>query len=280
MVNPDSFEDLYSNACSVLKQEEVQNQVAHLFAVYLATVHPIAGAAAVQNGGERPQCLENEVYSCFHHIARGICCKVNISETCQEVRKGEDSHLKRLLLDAYKIAIRPQLKEYRFIVEELYHLSLDKEFNPAIYGEEPIKKVAAILKIKTRIKNSYEKAKRSEALGDCETAIEAFADALANCYELAYSINALMDLNVIVIAKAHMARKNAEKQAAESQRLKEREEDKRENRDSNWWSRAIAIAALLVSVLSWLIPGDRERDDNTTFESAEKAIPVQDTLEQ
>ena len=158
-----SYETLRANAIEMLREDGVQEKLASLVASYMAVVQPIIIEATVQEAGIRPASLENEIYSCFHHIARGLCVATKKEESEREIDKGESTHLKRVLLDSYKIALTPCLKEYRFIIEDLYHLSLDKDFNPDIYGAEPIKQIRDILKIKSDVKEAYQRAKHNEA---------------------------------------------------------------------------------------------------------------------
>lgn len=239
----DSPDALRDNALEMLQERSIQERLATLFASYLRDVQPIVIAATVQRGGVRPEGLENEIYSCFHHVARGLCYKKSVGEARDEVRRGEETHLKRLLLDAYKIAIRPYLEEYQFIVRELYELSLDKDFNPDVYGVEPIKKVQRILEIKTVIKESYREAKYREALGDVESAVKSFYKALKGCYDLTQAIHAMMTEDMYLVAHAHIARRQAERDA-----------DRRENRRNNYIAWAIAFAAVIVAVCAWLFP--------------------------
>ena len=258
MISED-FHRLKENALVMLRQEDMQVRVAHLFASYLSIVQPIVNTASVQNAGVRPECLENEIYSCFHHIARGLCCKEDFSSALNEVKKGEDSHLKRLLLDAYKLAIRPQLEEYAFIVEELYSLSLDKDFNPDVFGTEPIKKVRNILDIKNRVKDAYQEAKHNEAMGDIGKAVVAFEHSLSDCYALRIAIDELMKEDIFIVAKAHVARKQAEK-----------EKDRRENRWRFWISQGIALAAVAVSTVA-LFKSCAPEGELTTAEATQEA---------
>lgn len=256
MVNPDagegvappdseaeSFSALRDNARKMLRQDSVQEKLASIFASYLGNVQPIVIAATVQRAGVRPEGLENEICSCFHHVARGLCYMKNEPDASNEVEKGEETHLKRLLLDAYKIAIRPYLEEYNYIVRELYELSLDKDFNPDIYGKEPIKKLSRILEIKEEIKGAYRDAKCQEALGNGEECVAFFGRALNGCYELKLAIQSMMKENVYLIAHAHLERKRAEREA-----------DKEENRFNTRIAQAIAAGAAIVSLCSWLAP--------------------------
>lgn len=236
---------LCANALHMFQKESVQRKLASLLAGYLNDVQPIIVEATVQNAGIRPPVLENEVYSCFHHIARGLCVYEADGETEQEIEKAENSHLKRVLLDSYKIAIFPCLKEYQFVVEDLYHLSLDKDFNPEIYGSESIKKIQKILELKTQVKNAYKKAKLHESCGEIEQAIGAYDNALAECGNLRRALAALMKGDVYIVAKAHAARKRAEQN-----------KDKKANKWHLWISHFIAAGALLVAFCAWYFPRD------------------------
>ena len=253
-------EALRANALRMLREESVQDRLASLMASYLAVVQPIITEATVEKAGIRPAGLENEIYSCFHHIARGLCESTEKEEAVREVDKGENSHLKRVLLDSYKIAISPSLQEYRFIVEDLYHLSLDKDFNPDIYGAEPIKKIRNILHIKTEVKEAYKRAKYNEALGNSEESIAAYEEALNACGKLRIAINALMEKDVYIVAKAHAARRQAEK-----------DEDRKENRLNNRITWIIAGLALAVAAFAWLFPRSQAPVDSSPRSLAPQA---------
>lgn len=258
MVTPDpesetpNYEAYYANALKNLQNEDVRERLASLVATYMFVVQPIIIEASIQKAGVRPAGLENEIYSCFHHIARGLCVTSKKEETKSEIDRGESSHLKRVLLDSYKVAIGPCLEEYQFIIADLYQLSLDKDFNPDIYGADPIAKIKEVLKIKADVKKDYQDAKRNESLGNTVDAIEAYDAALIGCGKLKIAINDLMKEDVYSVAKAHAARKQAEK-----------DESRKEDRLNNRVTWIIAIAALIVAACSWLFP--REKGTNGTL---------------
>lgn len=243
------FEALRDNARVMLRQENVQEKLATLFASYLSDVQPIIIAATVQRSGVRPEGLENEIYSCFHHVARGLCYKKNRGDAGREVKKGEETHLKRLLLDAYKIAIRPYLEEYQFIVQGLCELASNKDFNSTCFGPEPYEKIRQVLKIKTEIKQAYKDAKHQEALGNSDRAFVEFDRALNGCYELERAVNAVMEEDVYIVARAYIARRDADRRA-----------DKRENRIYNLISLIISGIAAVCALLAWLYPRDGKAD--------------------
>lgn len=248
-----SYEGLRTHALEMLREESVQDKLASLVASYLAIVQPIIIEATVQKAGIRPAGLENEIYSCFHHIARGLCESTTKEEAEREIDKGENTHLKRVLLDSYKIAVNPSLQEYQFVVEDLYQLSLDKDFNPDIYGADPVRKIWDILRIKTAIKEAYQTAKHNEVLGNTEKTIEAYERALRECGNLRKALNSLMKRDVYIVAKAHAARKQAERDA-------ERKESWLNNRVT--W--IIAILALVVAACAWLFPRGCETKDSSS----------------
>lgn len=229
----------YANALQMLQQESVQRKLASLLSAYWDDVQPIVVEATVQNAGIRQEGLENEIYSCFHHVARGVCVCNGAEEVEREMGKAEDSHLKRVLLDSYKIAIRPCLSQYQFVIEDLYHLSLDRDFNPEIYGADSVRQVRDVLKLTSQIKDAYKAAKMHEACGETEKAIEFYERALVDCGNLRGALEELMKGDVYVVAKAHAASKRAEK-----------ESDKRELKIDRRITHIIAGGALLVSIMA------------------------------
>lgn len=238
MVSGSEQEEMQQRACAFLRDEKVQEQLSHLLVSYLTIVQPIVNVATVENNGIRPEGLENEIYSCFHHIARGLCLKESRDEVAVEISKAEDSHLKRLLLDSYKVALRPRMEAYRFVINDLYSLSLDKDFNSDLYGPDSVKGVCNLLKTADGIKDTYKAAKDFEAIGDTGRAIEAFEQALADCYLLANDIQEVMKESVFLIAQAHAAQKAQKEQ-----------EKWDETKCHNRWTRCIAFFSLVVSII-------------------------------
>jgi hypothetical protein len=50
-------------------QDRILESLQETFDYYFENVVDQAAAATVLNNGKRPECLANEVYSAFHHIA-------------------------------------------------------------------------------------------------------------------------------------------------------------------------------------------------------------------
>lgn len=246
----DERDRLCANVLRMLQKESVQRKLASLLSAYWNDVQPIVVEATVQSAGIRPDGLENEIYSCFHHVARGLCVGNGEEEAEREMEKAEDSHLKRVLLDSYKIAIWPCLSQYQVVIEDLYHLSLDRDFNPEIYGADSIGKIRNVLALTTRVKEAYKEAKLHEACGETEQAIGSYDCALVGCGELRNAMEELMNGDVYVVAKAHAARKHAE-----------RERDKKELKRDRCITHIIAIGALVVSILALIFSGTKDQTE-------------------
>ena len=92
-----------------LNEEGVRGEVEEVFRHYYEDLLPVLVIATAESDGKRPEGLCNEIYSCFHHIARALCeQKVDIQD---ELKSAKKSHLKRAIFDSYKIAINAHLGE-------------------------------------------------------------------------------------------------------------------------------------------------------------------------
>lgn len=163
-----------NNALEKLKKPEVQEQLAKILSTYFFDLHEILTIATVQSAGVRPEGLSNEIYSCFHHIARGLCIPgANIE---RELISAEKSHIKRAILDSYKITINSILREDEALREILDYLVLAEDF--ARYIPDGMAKVNEIKDVSRKVKLSYGEAKRFEARAEFDKAIESYNEAL------------------------------------------------------------------------------------------------------
>ncbi len=92
-----------------LSQPEVQQKVLEAVLYYYLDFRETTTFAEVLNDGTRPEGLANEVYACFHHLARGLSEKD--ADAVEEIEKARSSHLKRLALDSNKIILNRILTE-------------------------------------------------------------------------------------------------------------------------------------------------------------------------
>jgi hypothetical protein len=176
----DSREDGKNKALENLKKAEIQEQLAEILVTYSIDLHDILTVATVHNSGVRPEGISNEIFSCFHHIARGLCLpKV---DTNAELTAARKSHIKRAILDSYKVAINYILKEDEKLKEILDYLVLAEDF--AKYIPDGMDKVNDIKQCSRKVKIFYIEAKRSEAKSDFDSAIEQYNFALEKGMEL------------------------------------------------------------------------------------------------
>lgn len=176
----DSREDGKNRVLEHLKNTEIQEQLAEILITYSIDLHDILTVATVHNSGIRPEGISNEVFSCFHHIARGLCLPdVNVTAELTAARK---SHIKRAILDSYKVAINFILKEDEKLKEILDYLVLAEDF--AKYIPDGMDKINTIKLHSRKVKDFYIEAKRSEAKSDFDDAIEKYNLSLEKGMEL------------------------------------------------------------------------------------------------
>ena len=244
MVNENSSRD---HIRGLLSEPQIQDELAALFAYYYDEVHVISDVAASECHGIRPKGLENEIYACMHHIARGLATKEN-GQALEEIGKGSCTHLKRLHLDAYKIAINAFLTEYSELVSTIRFFVLEDTFKKV--DPDGTMKAVAISDTAAKIKKMYLDAKRCESAGDFKQALDLFNDALTSCYDLRAKIRDLTSNNLYSIALAY-----TEKQRQEKIQEKEKERQERlleKKKDRRWDVVKIILTAIITSILSLL----------------------------
>lgn len=248
----------------LLAEPQIQEELAALFAYYYDEVHVISDVATSEWNGIRPKELENEVYSCLHHIARGLA-KMDKKQALDEINKGRTTHLKRLLLDAYKIAINSFLNEYSDLVNILRFFVLEDTFKTI--DQNGTAKAVDISDTAGCIKNDYFKAKKLEASGMHEKASDLFFKVLLDCYDLREKIHNLTQGKLYQVAVAYM----------EKQR---REKEKSEKRSRRWDVVKIILTAiisgLMIAPLSAWITGKilSERQAKALIESVDHGAPT------
>ena len=170
----DCKEDGKKKALENLKKTDIQEQLAEILSTYCVDLHDILTIATIHSAGVRPEGLSNEIFSCFHHIARGLCLPDVDPKT--ELTAARKSHIKRAILDSYKIAINFILKEDESLREILDYLVLAEDFSK--YIPDGMDKVNKIKESVREVKSLYTKAKKSEATSEFDEAIEFYNAAL------------------------------------------------------------------------------------------------------
>ena len=136
-----------------LQEDKVQDELSELFVYYLQQTSRLCTLATVESNGVRPRGLENEIYSCFHHVARGLACVSFGEEVIAQIRAGYLTHLKRAHLDACKITINSYLSQYTKTIATLNNLVVIEDFKS--FTLSGVEKIKQILDCSTQIKQNY-----------------------------------------------------------------------------------------------------------------------------
>ncbi|MDR2210012.1 MAG: hypothetical protein LBO65_00890 [Spirochaetaceae bacterium] len=154
--------------------------------------------ATIENNGSRPRHIENEIYALFHHISRSLCNITNVDDAVKEVEQAKNSHLKRAILDSYKIAINSVLKESDKKTDLLEDLATDPDYRECI--NESIISLELLRKSKSEIKTTYLEAKKKERKGDMSEAVKLYNSAIEKIADLSKSVVEIEKNNVFRLA--------------------------------------------------------------------------------
>jgi hypothetical protein len=189
-----------------LKDPHIQKALAEVLSAYWNDLQDILTIATVQCNGVRPEGLTNEVYACFHHIARALCGEEVHCE--QELASAKQSHIKRATLDSYKIAINSYLHEEARAEELLDYMVLVEDFSR--YIPDGHQKVMAAKGHARYIREQYKNAKAAEIRGNFDEAMKYFNLALERCATLREAIEVFTKDNSYLLACAREAKKDKE----------------------------------------------------------------------
>ena len=151
--------------------------------------------ATVENGGVRPAGVINEIYSCFHHISRGLLVQDDDISLEKELESAW-RHLRRATLDCYKIALRSFLEENVSLRETLNYLNIVEDFEK--YVPDGLKLVTEINDISKRVHSCFMDAKRYESNGKFSEAIDKCNETLELAYELREKIQKITKNNSLL----------------------------------------------------------------------------------
>lgn len=196
---------------SHFNDSDYQKELYSIFEIYHNDFEPPLDLATVENDGIRPECLENEIYSLFHHISRSIFCADSKASAIEELRKGSRSHLQRAILDSYKISINSFLERSRTVVENLQQLVLDENFRKCI--EDADGDYRALCTFQKDVKKTYLAAKKLERSGNFESAIEKYNLVLDKLVDFESKINEYENSKVYKLALRLLVKKEKEKKA-------------------------------------------------------------------
>ncbi|WP_412851523.1 hypothetical protein [Ectothiorhodospira shaposhnikovii] len=216
-----------------MEDASVRESLAETFSYYARELNDVLTVATIESAGVRPEGLANEVFSAFHHIARGLCLAE--ADAQEEIEKARSTHLKRATLDSYKIAINSFLKEDTKERELLDYMVLVEDFTR--YVPDGLKKVQEVKDLSREVKGLYAQAKRLESRGEFTQAIKQYNQALARCYTLRQKVEVFTRDQSYVLATAREAKKD-------SQRISDRK----------FTFAMVLITAILSATLTYWIP--------------------------
>lgn len=189
-----------------LENPEIRKLIRSLLVEYYLNLQPVLGIATVRNEGIRPEGLTNEIYAAFHHLARGLC-EVG-ANTEKEIRSAEKSHLRRAILDSYKVAINSYITEESKIYNLIDFISLAEDFDR--YFPEAFNVLENLRNSRALVRKYYEEAKRAEVSGNFDLTIEKFNQALSECLHLEKFNNQIMRTNAWHLVSVNTAVKQKE----------------------------------------------------------------------
>jgi hypothetical protein len=154
-----------------------QDKLYELLRFYDSELQSVIDLATIENNGNRPKNVENEIYSAFHHICRSVFHKNDVEEACKELETARNSHLARVQSDAYKIVLDLTLERTVRCVRNYELILLDRDFRDAL--PDAVQMYQKIRQTYKQIKMDYYEAKRYERLGDRSKTVAKYNDALA-----------------------------------------------------------------------------------------------------
>jgi tetratricopeptide (TPR) repeat protein len=200
---------------------EYQRKLYELLNFYEADVHKLVELATIECNGNRPEGIENEIYSVFHHICRSVFYNGSVKEACQELETAKKSHLQRVQYDAYKIALNAALKKSDKIIEDYEFLLMDSDFRDILPNAVDI--FQAIQKIRETIKDAYIEARKYEREGKKVEAIAKYNEAISNIPVLNGKIAEMEDdkrFRVALLSVKQKGEREKQKEKMEKQNAK------------------------------------------------------------
>jgi len=234
----------------ILQDPLYQEALLSIFTDYHIELEDILELATIENNGIRPDNLTNEIYSLFHHISRSLNDISNVKDAIDEVKNAKKTHLKRAILDSYKISINGVLQDESKVSDTLQDLILDEDFRSCV--DDSVNKLHSIKELKKDIKKMYLAAKKSERKGLMDDAIKSYNKALEKANELEPFLDEFQTDKTYIVA---------------IKRLKKKEKEKKDQK--KFTIATIIISCVLTGVITFsinafLIPHFCNQNNNTT----------------
>lgn len=197
-----------------LLNESIAKETISLLVKYQNDLCELLDIATIENDGIRPRGITNEVFSCFHHIVRGIYKSTDSNNAIDiaAFKKEADSaqrHLLRGILDCYKIILSSFLKEEKQLKETLAYLNLVEDFEKYIPDGQV--EINGINNLQIQIEDEYKKAKSFERNGQSQDAVDHFNKCLVCCYKQRTKIKKFTKNKTYLLACARENRERKEK---------------------------------------------------------------------
>ncbi|MDR3301536.1 MAG: hypothetical protein LBT01_03285 [Spirochaetaceae bacterium] len=187
-----------------LDDERYRKSLASVFQDYYFELEGIVELATIENHGIRPEGLTNEIYALFHHISRSLCSITDVEQAAAEIDRAKKTHLKRAILDSYKITINSLLKKTDSKVDLLEDLAADPDYRESICSV--LEDINPLRKFKKKIKFLYLDAKKTERKGDTDVAISLYNASLEKCVELSEKIDEIDNNSTYLLALKRIKR--------------------------------------------------------------------------
>ena len=221
-----------------ISEPQCAEALADLLHYYYYETHEVFTMVEVEYAGVRLDQLLNEIYSCFHHVSRGLCePNKSIQEQVSEIKKSKDTHLRRLILDSYKAIVAKHISEYDHIVETLKYYVVIEYQNTL--SPETVLAAKNVLVLANQIKRLFHNAKSKEKCGNFEETIAIFNQTIEKCSDLRKEIEKLQENGIYMMA---LSKHNFDRQ--------EKQKDKKNDR--KWQLFCIVIAAVFGAMCGFL----------------------------
>lgn len=230
----ENIEQLVQRAQERLGDETTRRLLAETLVFYYKDLREAITFAEVLSEGHRPEGLINEIYACFHHIARGLV--EENADAFKELCSAKDSHLKRMGLDAHKILINRCLGEAKPILDSLDLIAGNAEISNLIDGGRAT--INRIRDLRTQVRDVYLDAKRAEGRGETN-AIRQYEAAANIAVELLNEVQKVIATNEVLFA----IKRDEELRQDRKSSLKIAENSAR-------WGKAAVIVAAVAVVIS------------------------------
>jgi len=233
-----------------LKGENVVQALSELLQYYYENCKEALTLAEVVSNGLRPDGLTNEIYACFHHMARGL-----VDEDCDAIKECSEkaiTHLKRVALDSHKIVINKILRESEPFLSALDVLSCRSDLAVFVDGGQDT--LDSVLLLRNRIQSKYIEARIDENHSR-ESMFDKYKDATDLAMELKAKVCKIRSQNRIAILMANYReerenkKKSIELAEGATEHAKNAVDEARSSRRISFWMMLFTLFMAIVTAI-------------------------------